>query len=306
MRVAVIGRTEILYQTAQLLHNRGYEIALILTSKEAPEYTKTSKDFHSLADCWEIPFLQTPRITEAADVIRKLPTIDIAVSLNYVNIIPQSVIDLFPLGILNAHGGDLPRYRGNACQAWAIINGEENVGLCIHRMVGNELDSGDIITRDYYSLNLNTKITEVYQWMSCRIPQLFLDALALLAQDPTYKLESPSKNPRDMLRCYPRKPEDGRIDWRKSNVEILRLINASNEPYAGAYCDLEGQKLIIWEANIASEENFLAVQGQVTAINDGIVEVACGTGKLQLRKVEFQGKIVAPDVIIGSLRQRLS
>ena len=36
----------------------------------------------------------------------------------------QSTIDLFPLGIL-IHGGDLPKYRGNACQAWAIINGEE-------------------------------------------------------------------------------------------------------------------------------------------------------------------------------------
>ena len=37
----------------------------------------------------------------------------------------EEVIDFFELGILNAHGGDLPRYRGNACQAWAIINGEE-------------------------------------------------------------------------------------------------------------------------------------------------------------------------------------
>ncbi|GAB1465742.1 hypothetical protein MASR2M54_12420 [Aliarcobacter cryaerophilus] len=50
---------------------------------------------------------------------------EIAVSLNYSSIISQNVIDLFPLGVLNAHGGDLPRYRGNACQAWAIINGEE-------------------------------------------------------------------------------------------------------------------------------------------------------------------------------------
>ena len=37
----------------------------------------------------------------------------------------NKVISIFTLGILNAHGGDLPRYRGNACQAWAIINGEE-------------------------------------------------------------------------------------------------------------------------------------------------------------------------------------
>ena len=38
------------------------------------------------------------------------------------------------------------RYRGNACQAWAILNGEK-ISLCIHKMIGGELDSGDIITR---------------------------------------------------------------------------------------------------------------------------------------------------------------
>ena len=47
-----------------------------------------------------------PRITEEVDTIHELPTIDIGVTLNYSGIIPQPLIDLFPLGILNAHGGD--------------------------------------------------------------------------------------------------------------------------------------------------------------------------------------------------------
>ena len=46
--------------------------------------------------------------------------------MNYTGIIPQSIIDLFNHGILNIHPGDLPRYRGNACLAWAIINAEKN------------------------------------------------------------------------------------------------------------------------------------------------------------------------------------
>lgn len=71
-------------------------------------------------------------------------------SLNYSSIISQKVIDLFPLGILNAHGGDLPKYRGNACQAWAILNGETKIGLCIHSMIGGEVDNGNIIDRKIF------------------------------------------------------------------------------------------------------------------------------------------------------------
>ena len=46
----------------------------------------------------------------------------------------------------NAHAGDLPRYRGNACANWAIINGEDKVGLSIHKMDAG-LDSGPIIQK---------------------------------------------------------------------------------------------------------------------------------------------------------------
>ena len=114
---------------------------------------------------------------------------DIAVSINYTGAVPQAVIDLFPLGILNAHGGDLPRYRGNACQARAIPNGEERIGLCVHRMIGGELDSGDIIARDYLAIDHTTKVTRVWEWMSMRTPELMLEAVQMLDANPDFLLE---------------------------------------------------------------------------------------------------------------------
>jgi methionyl-tRNA formyltransferase len=306
MRVAIIGRSEVLYETALYLKEKGHEIALIVTANEAPEYKKKSKDFKEIADAWSIPFIKTPLITKVVDVINNLPKIDLGVSYNYTGIIPQTVIDLFPMGILNAHGGDLPRYRGNACQAWAILNGENQIGLCVHRMIGGELDSGDIIARDYYQLSLNTKVTETYAWMSKQIPKLIADALKELEQDPSYFLEKQSKDPKDALRCYPRKPEDGRINLEKSNIEILRLINACNRPYAGAFCEFEGQKLIVWDAELAPEENFLAIPGQITFIGNGFIEVATGKGKLRIKEIEINDRVVQPNLIFRSIRQRLT
>jgi len=306
MRVAIIGRTEILYDTAIYLREQGHQIALIITAKEAFEYTKTALDFQALAKSWGVPYVYTSRIRETIDLLTSLAPMDIGISLNYTGIIPQSVIDLFPIGILNAHGGDLPRYRGNACQAWAILNGESHVGLCIHKMIGGEVDSGDIIVRDYYPLSLNTKVTEVHSWMGKQIPELFAIALQKLEKDPTYFLEQQSKDPRDSLRCYPRKPEDGRINWDKSNVEILRLINACNRPYAGAFCEFKSQKVIVWDAELAIDENFLAISGQITFIGTDFIEVATGKGKLRIKEIEIEGQLKNPSLVFHSIRQRLA
>ena len=305
MRVAIIGRSELMYETAVRSKAQGHEIALIVTAKEAPEYTKTAEDFEALAKNLNVPFMKTSKIHEIKPVVTTLEPIEIAISINYTGIIPQEIIDLFPQGILNAHGGDLPRYRGNACQAWAILNGEDRIGLCVHKMVGGELDSGDIIARDYLPIDHNTKVTQAWDWMVRQIPELMQDALHKLSQDPHFVLETQSRDPKHALRCYPRRPEDGQIDWHKSNIEILRLINACNRPYAGAFCLFDSKKVIIWDAELAQEENFLAVPGQVTTIGDGYVEVAAGNGKLRINEMEVEGNLVTtPDKIIRSIRHR--
>lgn len=306
MKVAIIGRTEILYETVELFLKNGYKIPLIITSKEAPEYTKTSKDFENLANKIGAKYIYTNRLDECKDEMKKADC-EIAVSLNYSSIISQNVIDLFPLGVLNAHGGDLPRYRGNACQAWAIINGEEKIGLCIHSMIGGEVDSGNIIDREYLDIDINTKITKCWDWMSQRIPDMFLNSVKKLQKDSSYVLEVQSKDAKDALRCYPRIPEDGKIDWSKSNIEILRLINASNKPYGGAYCFYEDKKLIIWDAELSEDdENYLSVVGQVANIEkDGSILVICGNGKLKIKEIEYDEFIGKPSEKIKSIRKRL-
>jgi len=307
MRIALIGRTEILYKTAEFLAAREHKIALVITAKEAYEYTKIAENFKDLSQKLDAIFIQTSRIVETINTIKSLPPIDIAVSMNYTGIIPKEVIDCFRLGILNAHGGDLPRYRGNACQAWAILNGEKRIGLCIHRMIGGELDNGDIIVRAYLPIDHKTKVTKVWEWILDKTPSLFEEALIRLVKDPEYVMEHQSKDPKDALRCYPRRPEDGRINWNKSALEILRLINASNKPYAGAFCEFEGQNLIVWDAELVDEyENFLAVPGQITSIGINFIEVACGVGKLKINNIEISGVRMNPDVTIKTIRKRLS
>ena len=310
MKIGIIGRTEILYKTCLILEENGYDIQLLITSKGAPEYKKTISDFKILSSRFNCEFINTSQINNDL-IIKKILSLklDIGVSMNYVNVISKEVISSFRLGILNAHGGDLPRYRGNACQAWAILNGENKMGLCIHKMVGGEIDSGDIIEREYYDLNIDTKVTDTLNWISDRVPYMFLNSLKKLEKDPNYILSKQSKDPKDILRCYPRKPEDGKIDWTKDSIDILRLINASNHPYYGAFCKYEGVEVKIWEAELIQDnENYLFIAGQISKINmkDKSVEVICGNGKLKIKLIEINGVVQAPTESFRSIRNRLT
>ncbi|MDA9160922.1 formyltransferase family protein [Crocinitomicaceae bacterium] len=310
MKVAIIGRSEILYNCAITVLEKGHTIALVVTSKETPEYKVTSKDFEELASEIGAEYIYTPKINEEAilNKIEKLGEIDIAISINYSGIISNEVIDCFKLGILNAHGGDLPRYRGNACQSWALINGETRIGLCIHKMIGSELDSGDIIERSYLKVDINTRIGEVYQWIEEETPTRMFDAIQKLSSDKNYVLEKQSKKPSKALRCYPRKPEDGKINWNCSAEDILRLINASSEPFSGAFSDFENEKIIIWRAEILIDnENYLAIPGQVCLIdhNSNCIIVITRSGKLKITEIEFKGERCNPNTVIKSIRKRL-
>ena len=135
-----------------------------------------------------------------------------------------------------------------------------------------------------------------------------MNQVNLLKNNANYVLEKQSKDISLSLRCYPRKPKDGKINWNENSEQILRLINACNKPYYGAYCTFEGEEIKIWDATlIKSQEPHLAIPGQISKINseDGCIEVICGKGILKISLIELREKEIKPSEIIKSIRKRL-
>ena len=94
----------------------------------------------------------------------------------------------------------------------------------------------------------------------------------------------------------------------KTNEEIIRLINASSEPFSGAFCEFENEKMIIWRAEILNDnENYLAVAGQVSKLNeDGTIELICGMNKIKITEIEYDGvRTTQVTSVIKSIRKRL-
>ena len=98
MKVAIIGRTEALYDTTRLLIRSGHSIACIITAKAAPEYTKNEADFKQLANELNIPFAHSVRLENELPLLKSLD-VDIGVSMNYPAVISEEIIASFPFGI---------------------------------------------------------------------------------------------------------------------------------------------------------------------------------------------------------------
>jgi len=92
-----------------------------------------------------IPVYQPERIRrpEAIGHLRALAP-DVMVVVGYGQIIPQSVIDIAPLGIINVHASLLPELRGAAPIQWSIVRGYERTGVTIMRIDAG-LDTGDTL-----------------------------------------------------------------------------------------------------------------------------------------------------------------
>lgn len=300
MKIAIIGRTQMLVDVAEHLASCGHEIAAVVTVPE-------DADVQSLAKRHSAALVLTRRISEASTIDQIITAgCEIGVSLNWVSLVSESTIAHFKHGVLNGHGGDLPRYRGNACQNWAILRGEPKIGLCVHAME-RELDAGPVYQRKYFALSDQTYIGDVYDWFGQVLPEMFADSLAMIerGEQPIQQEQYPG----GALRSYPRRPEDSKIKWKSDDVDLSRLVRASSKPFDGAYCFLEdGRRVTIWRASVFKPlGGHVAMPGQPCTPIDGDPMIACGRGFLRLEEVEIEGLSAseAKREINKSVRRRL-
>ena len=296
--------------TKSITELENIEIALIITCKEAPEYKVNRNHFKKLAKKYNIPFIDTADISSSKifNLIKKLKPMDYGLSHNFVNLIPEKIIKLFRHGILNAHGGDLPRFRGNACQAWAILNKEKYVALCIHKMNKDSFDSGNVIVKKKLKININIKIKDIIDWIYTSMPQQFEIAINKIEKNKNYLLYDQKKTKIKPLRCYPRLPSDSKIDFNVSSHDLLRLINASGPPFKGAFCKYKNKKFYILEAELYEDnEKFLGIPGQICEIKkEGHIVILLKNSKIKITKCRYDDVKVKPAKIIKSLRDRLT
>jgi methionyl-tRNA formyltransferase len=199
-------------------------------------------------------------------------------------LIPAEMIALAPLGAVNVHPSLLPRYRGRASINWAILNGDRCLGLTAH-FVDEGMDTGDIIEQVSYEIGDDQDVGDCLNILYPLYGSITRNVLAYFECGRVPRIAQDHSRATSFPR---RRPEDGRIDWRRSARSIYNLIRAVAFPYPGAFTTLGGQAVTVWKARIASETESTSEPGRVIADQELGPLVQCGRGTLVLTRFEAQ------------------
>lgn len=212
---------------------------------------------------------------------------DAAVIIAYGQIVPRRLLDIPRLGWMNLHGSLLPKYRGAAPIAWAIINGETRTGLTTMQLDPG-LDTGPILMQREIEIGKDETTPELAKRMSELGAPLAAESLLKLergeitpaAQDSTQATYAP------MLT-----KEHGRIDWSHTAIDVYNRIRGLT-PWPGAFTTFRGRQCQIWgrpgEATGAGPPE---QDGGTLILNDGAIEVVCGQNtRLRLEAVQIEGR----------------
>jgi len=209
-------------------------------------------------------------------------------SFYYRHLIPESVLDLAPLGAFNMHGSLLPAYRGRAPVNWMIVNGEREAGVTLHHMVARA-DAGDIVGQRAVAIDDSDNALTLYRKLVPLGVELIDELHPKIVAGAAPRREMDISQGSYFGR---RKPEDGRIDWRWPARRIFNLVRAVTHPYPGAFCFVGGRKLLIWEAKIGAENGTHGEPGRVVRETaDGAVEIAAGEGSVIVKVAQFEGGV---------------
>lgn len=275
MRVVMLGYQTWGHRTLQALLDSDHEVALVLTHPKSDHaYEKIWDDnVAELAEKNDIPVLlrNRPDDPELLDAVRAARP-DIIVANNWRTWLPPELFDLPPHGTLNIHDSLLPAYAGFSPLIWALINGEDRVGVTAHRM-NAELDAGDILVQRAVPVGPTDTATDLFHRTVDLIAPIVSESLDLIASGR----DAGQWVPQDRSRAsffHKRALEDSRIDWRWPAERLERLVRAQSDPYPNAYTHHRGQRLRIVSAAV-SEGRYGGTPGRIfIREGDGVVVVA--------------------------------
>jgi methionyl-tRNA formyltransferase len=156
---------------------------------------------------------------------------DFIFSFYYRQMLGSRLLEIPARGAFNVHGSLLPRYRGRVPVNWAIIHGEKETGVSLHRMEVKP-DAGNLLAQRTVPILKNDTAFDVFQKLKCAAEIMLLETV------PKMLAGRASETPLDLARgsyFSGRRPEDGKIDWRLPARDVHNLIRAVAPPYPGAF-----------------------------------------------------------------------
>jgi methionyl-tRNA formyltransferase len=297
MRLVFLGTPQFAVPSLERLIAAGHDVRLVITQPDRPKGRKqelAASPVKEAALRHGIEVYQPERIRrpEALDRLRTIAP-EAMVVVGYGQIIPQAVIDLAPLGIVNVHASLLPELRGAAPIQWSIARGYVSSGVTTMRIDAG-LDTGDML------LKWSTRIgpDETAPELSARLAEAGADLLIqTLAGLESGEVRPVPQNDVEATLAPILKKEDGRIDWKCPAQSIHNQIRGL-QPWPGAYTSFRGQALHLWRSRMTDRRCDQApgtlLAGPLLAgtahPEPGVFAVGGDGAALELLEVQLEGR----------------
>ena len=288
MRIIFLGSPAVAVIPLEALVQAGYQIVAVVTQPDRPagrRNTLTPPPVKLAAERLGLPVLQPQSLRDPA-AVAQLAALqpDLGVVAAYGEILRDNVLAVPPLGYLNIHPSLLPRHRGPAPVAGAILAGDTETGVSVMRLERG-MDSGPILAQQSVPLPPDARAGAFTTAMFELGSQILLDVLPAYAHGTL--IPQPQDHSRATLTAMIRK-HDGQVDWRMPAVQIERMVRAY-DPWPSTFGFWKGQQLKLLDVRVRSDLPATHPIGTLWS-EAGQPLVTTGTDVLELRQVQPAGK----------------
>lgn len=263
----------------------GYAVeAIIVNHEKATSRKSRVLEIEEIATSHNIP-IHMPDSSAALFELSKTLKSKLAILVAYGRIIPQSVIDEFPIGIINVHPSLLPKHRGSVPLESVILQGEQVTGVSIMQLV-RAMDAGPVYDQTTFTLQGNETKQQLADQLSEMAAKKLTEILPKIVEG---SLAAKPQKETDATYDQRIQKSDGVIDWYKTASTIEREVRA----YSGwpkSSTTLGTVTVTITNAyavstNHQKEPGFVGIQTD----NGGLV-VTCSEGSLCITNLIPAGK----------------
>ena len=267
------------------LHQNGHDVVLVVTQPDRPQgrgRKVTPSPVKAAAVDLRIPVIQ-PSAVKTAEFADELKTYqpDFQIVIAYGRILPENVLAIPKFGTINIHASLLPKLRGAAPIHWAVINGEQETGVC-SMLMDKGMDTGDVLLSEPEPIKPDDTAGSLHDRLAAKGAKILIETLKKFAdrtiqpipQDNSLATYAPMLN-----------KDDGLINWSQSARSLERFIRGVT-PWPGAYTFSGETRLKIFQSTPIAVEASEAPGTVLPGFPDEL-RVATGDGVLSI--LEIQG-----------------
>ena len=285
MRIVFMGTPEFAVPSLKALSDAGYEIVGVFTQPDRPSGRGNRirmSPVKQFALEKGIPVFQPVKIRlESVDTLRELAP-DLCVTAAFGQILSQAILDIPRLGTVNVHASLLPKHRGSAPIAWAILEGDTQIGVTT-MVTERGIDTGDMLMSASMPLDPDRTCGEWTEILSQTGAELLIRTIQAMEKGDCPRTP---QNEADMSYDPMLTKEMGLLSFAESNVRVRNRIHALN-PWPCCSVALDGGRLKILRAQLAEGGG---QPGEVLAADPGHgLIVACAQGAVRLLEIQSPG-----------------